>query len=190
MDTIRFRKDAAKEVLHRWWRSLHGDPDKGIPPRRGERAELCRADSIEKACYCEAYHRLLKALDEADCPVEQALADGFERLAVIAKVLAHVRQTSVDTKDFLPRLMAGGKEAPRPPVNKVRFRHLLDVDRPDELLTDLTRVVKQVARKDPVDIFDLADVIWSWNDANRMTRRHWARAYYTNLPPEKNASAK
>jgi len=142
----------------------------GLDDRRSDRAMLRRCATPAEAVFVPAYHRLLNDLDDAGTSVVP------ERLAVIVAVAAHVEK-HLPTIDFASQLASGtaGKAA----LSSLRFRRLLAVDGPEELLVSLARAVRLLDRS--ANVVDLARSIRYWSDD---VRKRWAFRYYEKAPKD------
>jgi CRISPR system Cascade subunit CasB len=148
-----------------WWRGLQ--PQDGLGERRpGDRGALARL------------RRCASVMDAASEPATLALCRrlgageaGLERAALLAAVLAHVREDD-------PRLpvarQIGVPSDGAAPMSDLRFRRLLQAETPDEQLIGFRRLVALAGRK--LNVADLAAGLWRWND--EATRRHWIYAYH------------
>ncbi|NJB67908.1 CRISPR system Cascade subunit CasB [Desulfobaculum xiamenense] len=158
---IPFKDDAFMTAISEWWESLEDD--------RGQRAALRRcAGKPGDASLLPEYHRgfvrFLKTrgfnLDDRD----------WENIAPAVVVLACAKRLS-DTS--LPRLMAQSDKGSEL-VRDARFRRLLAIRDRDGLALGLCRLVKQLDGQCNAQSV-LKSVVF-WND---MTRRAWAREYYS-----------
>lgn len=117
------------------------------------------------------YHTLLRWLGSRLGEVDAA------RVAAAAAVLAHVEHEPRDTSSLARHMGTPKGEGQGPIVNDSRFRHMLRQERPEELMRELIRVVRQLDRVAAVEpLFrDLMD----WTER---TRTRWAREYYEAAP--------
>jgi CRISPR system Cascade subunit CasB len=145
-----------ESVILSFWASLEG--------RRADRAMFRRCATPAEVVFVPAFHRLLRGLDEAGISVIP------ERLAVIAAVIAHVEK-HLSAMDFASQLASGTAE--KTALSSLRFRRLLAVDKPDELLIYLVRTVRLLDRT--ANVVDLARSIRFWSDD---VRKRWAFRYY------------
>ena len=106
----------------------------------------------------------MRGLDEAGISVIP------ERLAVIAAVIAHVDK-HVSAMDFASQL--ANSTAEKAALSSLRFRRLLAVHEPDDLLIYLVRTVRLLDRT--ANVVDLARSIRFWDDD---VRKRWAFRYY------------
>lgn len=151
-----------KAVLN-WWKETRDD--------RGARAELRRCHTPTEVAFVPAYYRLKAVVPRLD----------DRKLAVAAGVLAHVDEPAMGARvaEQFARPKDGGT---MPRVSEVRFRRLLRVEDGDyeELYPMMIRLVRQLDRK-----ANIPDLFWGLYSWNAPTKRHWAEAYYTNVPSKK-----
>jgi len=155
-------RPSLESLVTGWWRSLQ--------QRRGDRAALRRANTPTDVAFTPAFHRLAGLLREAGVQVP------LEWLAVAASALAHVEID--ESGKTLAQAMAaekGGKAR----VSGMRFRRLLRVDDPEEMLVAIGRVIRLLDRGAPVA--RLARDLTRWNDR---TKKRWASEYYQVAPDE------
>ena len=139
-----------------WWRNLQAfetADGRKLPGERAALARLRRATSPFEAAGEPETIRLFKQLGFRD-------PDRLGRVAVLASVLAHVRQ---DSKDQVARALGpprGGK-----PENAVysalRLRRLLGTRGDDDLLIAFRRVVAMLG--DTANVRDLTHQIQNWD---------------------------
>ncbi|HMV38054.1 type I-E CRISPR-associated protein Cse2/CasB [Plasticicumulans sp.] len=190
---LRFAPDsAAGAALVQWWLELH-------ERQRGERAALNRAESLESAVLSgdadalRAFHRLGDAIaaaaraDEVPFRDYQAREDGSpryndrDRLWPIAVLLASIRPErnggpGSGRSEALPRAMRRPGANREACVSEQRFKRLLALDTPAELLRPLRRVLALLAQAGhPVDLYDLAAALYRWDERRR---KNWAYAYF------------
>lgn len=162
-NTISFSDPISRQILLEWWKSLDEN--------RGERADLRHCHNIDEVIFTSSFHYLKRKLNEFKIDPEA--------LALVAGVLSHVRSTDINSR--FPAQMAtpkiGSKKAV---VSDLRFRRLLTIEDRNELFTTMIRIVRLLDGR--VNIFDLADSIYWWNDR---TKKRWAYSYYENIPTEK-----
>lgn len=197
---LRFAPDTATgAALVQWWLDLHAR-------QRGERAALCRADTLQDAVdsgdvdALRAFHRLGDAVAAAarsdDMPFRdyRARPDGDryndrDRLWPIAVLLAAVRPErnggpGSGKPQALVRAMRRGGANRDACVSEHRFKRLLALETPAELLRPLRRVLALLAQAGhPVDLYDLAGSLYRWNERRR---KDWAYAYFAH---DDNAAA-
>jgi CRISPR system Cascade subunit CasB len=179
---------AGREAAAWWWELQPKDKPGEI--HRGDRGGLARL------------RRCATVIDAASEPITLALCrrlgrgeDGLERAALLAAVLAHVRD---DRSDLSVARQIGIQRDGRSVMSDLRFRRLLQAGTSDEQLTGFRRLVVLAGRK--LNVADLAAGLWRWtdDDAGERTRRHWIYAYHdapdlqtsptSELPISKDAS--
>lgn len=185
---LRFAPDNAVGVaLEAWWRDLHEQ-------RRGERAALRRAFSLEEAVCSgdiealRAFYRLGDAVAAAARAADMAFFDTAgraysdrDRLWPIAVLLAEVRPernhgAGSGTAEALPRSMRKSVAQREACISEQRFKRLLNLDTPTELLRPLRRALALLEQAGlSVDVFDLANALWRWDERRR---KAWAYAYF------------
>jgi len=154
----------ARQVLLDWWKNLDEN--------RADRATLRRCRSAGEVALHPAYHRLRRVLRESN-------SLNAEALAVVAGLLVHVRSDNPGSE--FPAQMASSKgEGRGSAVSELRFRRLLRIERREDLLGPLVRIVTLLGGN--ANVASLADSVYWWNEK---TRKRWALAYYENAPEEK-----
>lgn len=143
-----------------WWSSLDN--------ARGDRATLRRCHTPAEVAFTQAYHRLYWQLAKEN-------RVGRERVAALAAVLAHAREHRGGSS-FAEQMATGESKSV---VSGLRFRRLLAIDEPAELMAGLIRAVRLVGG--PVNIYDLASSVVYWGD---QTKKRWAFEYYAKAPKE------
>lgn len=142
--------------LHKWWVELQSN--------QGDRAELCRAKSVEDVILLPVFHRTCQRFRY----LFQGQVNWEYRFAAVIGLMAHVRTPS---NQKLAEQMAG---KPRPTVSELRFRRLLQRDR-KELYVTLIRVLRMLGNRS--NLHDLANSIYYWGDR---VKRDWAFTYFPN----------
>lgn len=145
-------------------------------PRRGDRARLRRAKSIEEAAIEPALHDLLRRL-RGDLMVvrESGAADVLSQLAALAAVAAMI---DVDDEGPLGRRMGRPPEGmSSSPVSASRFRRLLAADELDDRFHVLRRTLPLLGGR--ADLTEIARVLRDWTPA---VRRRLAYDYYEVAP--------
>ena len=150
-------------AIYNWWRELH---DKR---HRGARAELRRCRNPLDAVFQPAFRDLLDKLAEA-VPGYIDRPRNRDRLALIAALLAHVRESS---EEPVPAAMARGSGGTRG-LSPLRFRRVVSHERTSDLFQPMLRAVKQL--KGRVNVHGLASALLYWNEK---LRRDWAYRYYS-----------
>ncbi|MBS2027356.1 MAG: type I-E CRISPR-associated protein Cse2/CasB [Deltaproteobacteria bacterium] len=140
----------------RWWSSLEH--------RKGDRAALRRCRSVRDVALEPAFHDVLKRLGKGWSGSDR------ERIAAAVGVLAQVEQNSPARS--LADAMASPK-GDKPTVSDFRFRRLLRLETPDELLHELPRIIRQLGGAAPIS--QLARDLMRWDDD---VRKRWALHYY------------
>ena len=151
-----------------WWAALQPKTAAG-EQRRGDRAALARlrrCATVNEAVFEPATLALSHDLDAGE--------HQLERVALIAAVLAHVREND-ESRRSVARQM-GIAENGTAAMSELRFRRLLQADTADEQLIGFRRLVALAGRN--LNVRDLASALWRWDDADR---RRWVYAYY-NAP--------
>jgi CRISPR type I-E-associated protein CasB/Cse2 len=160
------------EAAWRWWRRLKPDPSvkhKGDP---GALARLRRGSLQEAAlepATADLYRRINPLLRE------RRELEGFERAALIAAVLAHVRES--DRRERVARAAGEhGDNAAR--LSPLRFRKILTARGASDCLIAFRRLVALLGST--VDVGDLAVSLAEWNmdGAGDRRRTRWAFDYY------------
>jgi CRISPR system Cascade subunit CasB len=148
-----------------WWRELQPKDEPGNR-RSGDRGALARL------------RRCATVMDAASEPATLALCRrlgmgeaGLERAALLAAVLAHVRE---ERFDLTVARQIGVQQDGKVIMSDLRFRRLLQADTPDEQLIGFRRLVAMTGRK--LHVADLAAGLWRWSDEE--TRRRWIYAYH------------
>lgn len=146
-----------------WWRQLS---DREDPRRRAERAALRHCATTTEVMFEPCFHALLRRLPD-DVP--------RQRIAAAVAVLAHIDEHD-HSRSFAAQLGSPPPDRDRAAYSDLRFRRLLKMSHPDELMRALIHAVRLNGRKGNVP--DLARSLWYWGDN---TRQHWAFDYYKAL---------
>ncbi|MDO8841272.1 MAG: type I-E CRISPR-associated protein Cse2/CasB [Methanocalculus sp.] len=150
-------------IIQAWWQ--------GFDNNRGERADLRRCHSAHEVMLNPAYHRLRLRLSENG----EIYPGNLRRLAILAGVLAHVREgTQIPVAEQLGR---SNTEMETTGFSEIRFRRILQTEDPEDLFMTLIRMVQHQGGK--INIRDLSYSILNWNER---TREQWAMKYYTHAP--------
>lgn len=171
---FRYKEAPEVETLRAWHADLLQQP------RRGERAQLRRAATIEQAAMAPPLHRLLRKLGEKPEAAEASPAL-TRRLGALTALAALASRVEADEHGSLGHRMA----APRQPggasarVSEARLRRLLETDEADveQRFTVLRRLVSQLDER--LDLAELAGVLCDWTPARR---RQLAFDYYDSAP--------
>jgi len=152
----------------RWWGALNNKER----PDTATLADLRRCRTPVEVGFVPAFH---------DLRVRTGKNSRREMLATarVAGVLAHVREHD-GSRRVAAQLAAKSGNA-GPVYARARFRKLMDTADPDgeRFMDTMVRAVRQL--NGVVNVHDLADSVYWWNDH---TRLQWARHYYENAPPE------
>lgn len=169
-----------------WWNSLQPEPQKdgrrgGNP---GALARLRRAD-LAAAAMEEVTNDLFRKLAPvAKLPREML----FERTALIAAVLAHVREHESQKV----AAAAGEKNGDQHVLHPLRLRRLFATHSVPDCLIVFRRLVAVLDKK--ANVADLAESLFDWPDEFRgdRRRRRWAFDYYdagTAVPEDHDQAA-
>jgi len=143
-----------------WWRGLQE------PHNRGNRAELRRAATVDAVIMLPAFQRLCSGFaDEFRSDFDKT------RLAAIAGLLAHVKETEAKIK--IAKQMAQPTTGDARRVSELRFRRLLQRSRND-LFIPMARVIRLLDHR--VNIYDLIKSVYYWGD---QVKKQWAYAYFS-----------
>lgn len=160
-----FAKDQeAGQALLEWWDKLQDD--------RGARAELRRCKSPDDVIMTAAFQRLCQRMR----PYFSDEKGWQGRLAAVVGLAAHVREP-VFGKSLAVQMAEGSP----PAVSELRFRRLLQRERP-ELYAALIRVLRMLGKK--ADLHDLADSVYYWGSG---VKKRWAADYFPRVPEKKSA---
>ncbi len=154
----------AMKIFQGWWSELKS--------RRGDRAGLRRARSTLEVVLQPAFVDLLRRLEELQGT--RIKSDWqIKRLALIAGVLSGVEQEKADTMAQLMSKPRSGGDMPQ--VSPIRFRRLLIIQDPEELLISWKRMLRILDNM--ANISDLVPKLFWWNDR---IRREMALEYYSS----------
>lgn len=142
--------------LKEWWSDLDN--------KKGERAELRRAKSINEVLLLPCFYRSLQNL-QTNLEGHKDLWQSQEQWAMILGLLSHIDE--IDETKSLARQMAD-KE-----FSELRFRRLIQCDR-DELYISLIRIIRLLKKR--VNLYDLANSCYFWGDA---IKQKWMFDYFT-----------
>lgn len=159
---MRHTMNSRDEAILEWWKSIS---DRENSHQRAARAALRRCRTPEEVQFQPAFHAL-----------RHKVKSNPRQLAVVAGVLAHV-DTNADKHDFAAQLARPAEKSDRARFSGLRFRRLLKVQEPGELMTQVIHAVRILGRD--ANVPDLARGLWFWNDR---TRKEWAFAYYDHAP--------
>jgi CRISPR system Cascade subunit CasB len=141
-----------------WWRETKDD--------RAATAALRRCHSPLEALLVPATLRLLRRFPDSD-------PRRHERLAAIAAVLAHVRDDEPEMRIARAVGRSGISAAESAKLSEGRFRRLMRVETAEELMRELTRLVRFMGGR--ANVTDLAASILYWGD---VTKKRWIFDYY------------
>jgi CRISPR system Cascade subunit CasB len=148
-----------------WWRELQ--PKDGQGERRsGDRGALARLRRCATVMEAASEPRTL-----ALCRKLGVGEAALDRVALIAAVLAHVREERFDLN---VARQIGVQQDGTAAMSDLRFRRLLQADTLDEQLIGFRRLVALAAGK--LNVADLAVGLWYWG--NEQERRRWIYAYH------------
>jgi CRISPR type I-E-associated protein CasB/Cse2 len=153
-----------------WWKTLRPDPGSGHKGDTGALARLRRATlqgaALEPAT-AELYRRVRPFLSANEL-------DAFETAALVAAVLAHVRE--LDNQRIARAAGAAGEKPAR--VSPFRFRKILATRGGPDCLIAFRRLVALLDRQ--ANVGDLAASLVEWNEPGIGDRRRtrWAFDYY------------
>lgn len=171
----RFRDHDAPEaaILRSWHQDLL------TQPRRGDRARLKRAGTIEEAAMTPAFHDLLRRLGVAPAADLRTDSRSLTALAALAALAAGVEGgDAIAPRARLGSTLAQARKAPTSPrVSAARFRRLLESEEIGERFAVLRRLLPLVDRQ--VDLVELAGAVCDWGPVRR---RRLAYDYYANAP--------
>lgn len=159
----------AADAAVKWWRGLQPDHQRGNPQERGgDRAALARlrrAGTLAEVMAEEAAVDLWRRLGGGD-------VQRLKRIAVIAHVLAHVREH--DEQRAIRRVgRQSYGDADSAKLKPLRFRRLLAAREDDELMREMRRLVQLADRR--LDVGHLAASLLFWSDT---TRARWTFDYF------------
>ncbi len=169
-------KEEHQTALRKWYAMLQ--------EKRGLRASLRRSVTFNESCMSDGFHALL--METHSLWKVQHKEWRFMALAITAALAAHVRAID-ERQSFAAQL---GQSEGRAVMSELRFRRLLAVKTPDELLRQLRRAIRLL--NGSVNLISLAEDIFDWckeqDDLMKYTRRQqrptefirirWALEYY------------
>jgi CRISPR system Cascade subunit CasB len=160
--------DDKARIAWGWWRKLNPPPDSSQPGDRAALAMLRRAAEPREIWLIDAYQDLRQRL--------RAGNDLNDRVAVLAHVLAHVRDEPKPARTFAAALGAtpeGGTPLKDHVVSPLRFKRLIEARDPVDLMREFRRAVRLLGGS--ANVSDLAKSVLAWSD---QTRKHWSFAYF------------
>lgn len=191
-----------RKVL-RWWQSLmlsqseittlneslkdQGERPISVAPTI-YKAQLKRCNSIDDAMMTEGFRALWLGLSASRLD-ESNPAPALERFAAIALILAHVKENSPHS---LAKAAGTIGDHDKPIVSEIRFAQLQQAKTPDEFITRLRRIVKQLKGKVSVvsdeQTRGISEDIFRWfnehyafipRQADKRIALQWAMDYYS-----------
>jgi CRISPR system Cascade subunit CasB len=162
-----------------WWRRLNPPPGSDLPGDRAALALLRRATEPRDVWLVDAYQDLRHRLGAGD--------DGDDRVAVLAHVLAHVREEPSPKRTFAAALGAtpeGGTVLKDHLFSPLRFKRLIEARDPADLMREFRRAIRILGGS--ANVSDLAQSILAWDDR---TRKHWSFAYFGAASADPDATS-
>jgi CRISPR system Cascade subunit CasB len=178
-------RDTIEKIALAWWSRLQPAPTKGLKGDTGTLARLRRGSLFSAAMEPETvvlYKRLSPLLNLKG-------EDALTRTALIAAVLAHVREhNSVAVARALGPQSSENDAVLKP----LRFRRLISTLGDAELLVAFRRIVALLHKK--ANVSDIARSLADWDDSPQGDRRRtrWAFDYHNAgaaAPRDKSADA-
>ncbi len=167
-------KPRFEAAVREWWRKYLQRDGTNLGPDRQSIAELRRTCNLIELAFTRSFITLLRSVRGLG-----PLRD--ERVALLAHVLAHVRED--DPHRTVAAALGPETEDGKAAMSESRFRRLLLTRDPNELALRLVRAVKMLGGK--ANVADLAEAIRWWNDR---TRRDWAFRYFKAEAPHDGAA--
>ena len=152
----------AGSIAAAWWRELNPENGKQTGPQRAALAHLRRAGTPLEAMREAAALQLVQRLPYCNA----------DRVAALAGILAWVR----DNNDGQPMARIVGRkslEDTEADLSEGRFRRLLQVERNEELMDAMRRLVRLAGGT--VNVRDLSGSVLYWGDN---VRKRWIFDYY------------
>lgn len=151
-------------ALNDWWA--------GLQHNKGDRAELRRCATVLEVVMTPAYHRVYRLLVQHGLPDDPERRN--ERIPVIVALVAQIKDKgALPRTQPLAKVMSASPEGSnRPSVSPSRFRRLLTLDSPDDLLAGFRRVLPLIEGEVRPQV--LAQDLYYWGDRRK---RAWAYAY-------------
>lgn len=151
-------------ALNDWWADLQHN--------KGDRAELRRCATVLDVVMTPAYHRVYRLLVQHGLPDDPGHRN--ERIPLIVALVAQIKDKgALPRAQPLAKVMSASPEgSDRPSVNPSRFRRLLTLDAPDDLLAGFRRVLPLIEGEVRPQV--LAHDLYYWGDKRK---RAWAYAY-------------
>jgi CRISPR system Cascade subunit CasB len=156
------------DIARRWWRELNPPEDSGRSGDRAALAMLRRATELPEIWAIGAYHALRDQLHGGK--------DEDNRIAVLAHVIAHVRDEPKPRRSFARALGAppeGNADSSDAVMSPLRFKRLIEARDAPDLMREFRRAIHLLGST--ANVSDLARSILAWNDK---TRRRWSFDYF------------
>lgn len=166
-----------------------------LQDRKGDRAALRRAQTIDEVYVVPSFHTLLRRLGwSLNSPAIDGWTIDDREVARLAMVLADVErdteQSSPRWGDALGRAFGTPrKDVPKAHVSHARFRQLAATDDLDEFVRLLRGALHLIKHEAP--LLDLADVVRAWHHPARrqQVRRTLFLAYFETAPETETTDA-
>ncbi len=163
-DDLKQQKNEQPVILaFEWWQDLK--------KKKGDRANLRRAKTMDEVFFVPAYHRLYNKLSSTAWRSQKGIA-------LMAGILARIEKHEGGIL-FAAQMARPGKTGKGARVKGMRFRRLLQNKNRDEVYGPMIRIVQLMDKQ--ANVKDLAHCLYWWNDS---TRRKWAFDYYEKAPDE------
>lgn len=146
-----------------WWQ--------GLKKRKGDRADLRRAKTMNEVFFVPAYHRLYNKLNPTGWRSKK-------NIALMAGILARIDKHKGVTR-FAAQMASAGKSGKGAQVKGMRFRRLLQNKDSEDVYGPMIRIINLMDKQ--ANVMDLARCLYWWNEG---TRREWAFEYYEKAPDE------
>ena len=152
-----------RNLIFEWWQNLK--------KRKGDRADLRHAKTLDEVFFVPAYHMLYSKLHTTEWRTRQAIA-------LIAGILARIDSNEIETS-FAAQMASPGKSGRGAQVSGLRFRRLLQNKSREDIYGSLIRIIHLMGKR--ANVKDLSECLYWWNER---TRREWAFKYYEKAPDE------
>lgn len=163
-----------QQRIYTWWRELD--------ERRGDRAELRRAASLQDVVFCQGFHRLLNTIPTSyNNHVDEQ--SHIQRLTLITGVLAHIKEDLKDAHSLAHLLSTPSQKSTNAAMSGLRFRRLMSNRRLEDAFRPLVQSLGLIHHNANVHKLSL-DLYWWESDHPDSTRYQWTRDYYRNAPQE------
>lgn len=179
------KRERISLVARSWWSAFRvkENPSQVRPGFRGALARLRRAEAALDALQEQSTFDLYRALDlgpkgefKSDDNYRNAAAKAFSRVAVLASVLAHVREDDKDT--YFGRALGPPAKDETAKLKPLRLARLLSARGDEEISDQFRRAVKLLGGT--ANVGDLAWLILTWDrdEIGDRTRTLFAFAYH------------